>query len=235
MSKGVVMGDGPSPAPSARSAGVAVACLVVVWTCAACGLGSGSGRLRTGSTPPSSAPAVYSSSLDWDGGGDDATATTGSATTPTASTPAPQAAAPVTSPPCADPAATAIPEEIEGYTLTPDDSAAMRLLALPPGMQGSRLVHVGRSDGAVADLVSLTGAGYAFGNLSDTEVLDRLARSAGVSAPPSSVAVGGHAGVVVRTSSTATLYAWMPCRNAILAVIGPDSAMAADIAARVSR
>lgn len=183
---------------------------------------------------PSTAP-VASVSLEGvadDDPGAETTSTAQPTTAPAPTTPA--AAAPVTSAPCEVPAGGAVPAEVAGYTVVPDDSGALNLLALPPGMQASGFVHVRRADGAVVDVAALAGSGYAFGDLADVEVLDRFARSIGVVEGPLPVPVGRHTGVVARTTAQMTVYAWMPCRNILEAVIGADAAMAADVAARLS-
>lgn len=215
-----------------RGVTIVVVAAVVVGL-AACG--GGSSRLgRATTSPQPETPATVSlAGVAAEDPGAGAVPTTQAPTTAPGDTAA-VTAAPVTSAPCAAPAIGVLPSAVAGYEVVPDDSEVLGLLALPPGMQASGLVHVRRGDGAVVDVAAVAGSGYAFGGLADLEVLDRFARSAGVVGDPVPVAVGGRTGVVVRTASQKTVYAWMPCRNLVEVVIGADAAMAADVTARVA-
>lgn len=211
--------------------GTVAALAVVALTLTACGAGQGRGA--TGPvTDPIASVSFAGSAADDTGAGSSGTTTVPPVRAPTST--ATPTTPPVTSAPCDVPAGGVVPSELAGYAVAPDDSGAMSLLALPPGMQAAGFVHVRRGDGAVVDVAAVAGAGYAFADLADSEVLDRFARSVGVVDEPVPVAVGGRSGVVVHTASRMTMYAWMPCRNVLEAVIGADPAMAADVAARVA-
>ncbi|MBX7158751.1 MAG: hypothetical protein K1X95_00500 [Acidimicrobiia bacterium] len=211
-----------------------IACALLAFAATGACAGATRGHLPATSAAQTESTLLYADGSGTTGGGEPWEATTSTAVAPT-SAPAPGAGVPGAgiSAPCAS--QVRLPDHVDGYTVTPGDSAALGLFALPPGLQGTGLNHVTRGDGAVVDLVSVSGAAYVFGAAPDATVLDRFARSVGISGQPAAVAVGAHHGVVVQTSTGSTMYAWMPCRGAVMAAAGRDAAMTADVVARVSR